>query len=61
MLKVSLKQLFLAEAVGFAYILQAARALASARLRIPPARRSRALLASSAAEREKPPCGGFSL
>ena len=42
-----------AQAVGFAYILQAARAQACARLRIPPAGRADALLACPAAEKKK--------
>jgi hypothetical protein len=49
----------LAEAVGFAYMLQAACALASAQLRLPPAGRAGALLAYSAAEKKKPLCRGF--
>jgi hypothetical protein len=43
----------LAEAVGFAYMLQAARAQVCARLRIPPAGRAGALLACSAVEKKK--------
>ena len=53
------KTIVLAEAVGFAYILQAARAQACARLRIPPAGRAGALLACSAVEKKKPSFDGF--
>jgi hypothetical protein len=53
MLQVSLKQLFLAETVGYAYMLQAARAQACARLRIPHAGRTGALLVCPAAEKKK--------
>ena len=48
----------LAEAVEFAYMLQAARAQACARLRIPPVGRAGALLACSVPEKKKPLCRG---